>query len=107
MLNGIEYFEGTNNVAYVAVENKWPVIGLHTDIVYSLKGLIEESDKEAYKLERFTPHVTIGEHSLVGAGSVVTKDVPGGVLVYGNPARVIKPVSEIECKLGFEDLPYK
>ncbi len=32
--------------------------------------------------------VTIGEYALVGAGSVVTKDVPEYALVYGNPARV-------------------
>lgn len=32
--------------------------------------------------------VTIGEYALVGAGSVVTKDVPPYSLVYGNPARV-------------------
>ena len=32
--------------------------------------------------------VTIGEHAMVGAGSVVTKDVPPYSLVYGNPARV-------------------
>lgn len=34
--------------------------------------------------------VTIGENSLVGAGSVVTKDVPSNVVVAGNPARIIK-----------------
>lgn len=61
IVNGIKYFEGTNNVVYVAVGNRRPVIDLHTDIVYSLKGLIKEGDKELYKLERFTPHVTIGE----------------------------------------------
>lgn len=32
--------------------------------------------------------VTIGEHAMVGAGAVVTKDVPNHALVYGNPARV-------------------
>lgn len=36
--------------------------------------------------------VTIGRGSVVGAGSVVTKDVPAGVVVAGNPARVIRPV---------------
>ncbi|MCD6323492.1 MAG: N-acetyltransferase, partial [Desulfurococcales archaeon] len=32
--------------------------------------------------------VTIGEYAMVGAGAVVTKDVPPHALVYGNPARV-------------------
>jgi UDP-2-acetamido-3-amino-2,3-dideoxy-glucuronate N-acetyltransferase len=34
--------------------------------------------------------ITVGEQSLVGAGSVVTKDVPAFTVVAGNPARVIK-----------------
>jgi UDP-2-acetamido-3-amino-2,3-dideoxy-glucuronate N-acetyltransferase len=36
------------------------------------------------------PGVTIGARSMVGAGAVVTKDVPGDVVVAGNPARVIR-----------------
>lgn len=36
------------------------------------------------------PGITIGEKSIIGAGAVVTKDVPSGVFVAGNPARVIK-----------------
>lgn len=35
--------------------------------------------------------ITIGENALVGAGSVVTKDVPAGATVAGNPARIVKP----------------
>ena len=34
--------------------------------------------------------VTIGEHAIVGAGSVVTKDVPAHAIVAGNPARVLR-----------------
>jgi len=34
--------------------------------------------------------ITIGEGALVGAGSVVTKDVPAGAVVAGNPARILK-----------------
>lgn len=36
--------------------------------------------------------VTIGENAIVGAGSVVTKDVPANTIVAGNPARVIKKI---------------
>jgi UDP-2-acetamido-3-amino-2,3-dideoxy-glucuronate N-acetyltransferase len=37
------------------------------------------------------PGITIGEHAMVGAGAVVTHDVPDGMLVYGSPARIIGP----------------
>lgn len=38
--------------------------------------------------------VTIGERAIVGAGSVVTKDVPAGSIVAGNPARVVRTISK-------------
>ena len=37
--------------------------------------------------------VTIGENAIVGAGSVVTKDVPPNAIVAGNPARVLRTVA--------------
>ena len=51
------------------------------------------------------PLITIGENALVGAGSVVTADVPAGMLVAGNPARVIGPVDSLECPFGIV-IPY-
>jgi acetyltransferase-like isoleucine patch superfamily enzyme len=38
------------------------------------------------------PGVTIGENAMVGAGSVVTKDVESGVVVIGNPAKFVRNV---------------
>jgi acetyltransferase-like isoleucine patch superfamily enzyme len=48
------------------------------------------------------PFVTIGQRALVGAGSVVTQDVEAGVVVVGNPARVLKSIAEISCPLDIE-----
>ena len=45
------------------------------------------------------PGVTVGEYALVGAGSVVTKDVPPHAVVYGNPAQVHTTVDQIGCFL--------
>jgi len=42
------------------------------------------------------PGVTIGENALVGAGAVVVDDVPDNAVVVGNPARIIKHLSDIE-----------
>jgi maltose O-acetyltransferase len=40
------------------------------------------------------PGVTIGENTVVGAGSVVTRDLPAGVLAVGNPCRVLRAIPD-------------
>ena len=40
------------------------------------------------------PGVTIGDRAVIGAGSVVTKDVPAGVVAFGNPCRVVREITE-------------
>ena len=42
------------------------------------------------------PGVTIGRGSVVGAGSVVTKDVPEGVVAMGVPAKVVRPITDVD-----------
>lgn len=44
------------------------------------------------------PGVTIGDHAVVGAGSVITSDVPARTLVAGNPA---KPIRELSAEDGW------
>ena len=44
------------------------------------------------------PGITIGEYSLVGAGSVVTKDVPPYAVVIGNPARIVGYLNDPKLK---------
>ena len=44
------------------------------------------------------PAVEIGEEAFVGAGAVVTKDVPPRKVVVGNPARVLRDVPEDELR---------
>ena len=40
------------------------------------------------------PGVTIGDNVVIGAGSVVVKDIPSGVVAAGNPCRVIRPITD-------------
>ena len=47
--------------------------------------------------------ITIGEYAFIGAGAVVTKDVPPYALVYGNPARLKGWVCECGVKLQIEN----
>ena len=40
------------------------------------------------------PGVTIGDNSVIGAGAVVTRDIPANVVAFGVPCRVVRPISE-------------
>lgn len=52
------------------------------------------------------PFVTIGEYAVIGAGSVVTKDIPPYSVAYGNPARVRGKIKDIKCITGLTKKPY-
>jgi maltose O-acetyltransferase len=51
------------------------------------------------------PGVTIGENTVVGAGAVVTKDLPPGVVAYGNPARVAREIGQADRMQPPADVP--
>ena len=49
------------------------------------------------------PGVTIGDNSVIGAGSVVTKDIPANVVAVGNPCKVLREISERDREFFFKD----
>lgn len=49
------------------------------------------------------PGVTIGDNVVVGAGSVVTRDLPSDVVAVGSPCRVLRPVGERDRVYYFKD----
>lgn len=62
---------------------------------HSLKGPIVRKGAKIGANATLLPGVVIGENALVGAGSVVVRDVPAGAVVAGNPARLIRQVAEL------------
>lgn len=49
------------------------------------------------------PGITIGDNVVVGAGSVVTKDLPSNVVAVGNPCRILREVNEKDREFYFKD----
>ena len=53
------------------------------------------------------PGITIGDNVVIGAGSVVTKDIPSNVVAVGNPCRVLRQVSEHDREYYYNDKKIK
>lgn len=49
------------------------------------------------------PGVTIGENTVIGAGSVVTKDIPANSIAVGNPCRVMRAIDERDREYYYKD----
>ena len=49
------------------------------------------------------PGVSIGDNTVIGAGSIVTKDIPANVVAYGNPCRVIREIGEHDRQYYYRD----
>lgn len=49
------------------------------------------------------PGVTIGDNTVIGAGSVVTRDIPANVVAVGNPCRVLREIGEHDREFYFRD----
>ena len=49
------------------------------------------------------PGITIGDNSVIGAGSIVTKDIPANVVAVGNPCRVLREIGERDREFYYKD----
>ena len=49
------------------------------------------------------PDVTIGDHSAIGAGSIVTKDIPAKVIAFGFPCHVYRQITECDDTYYFRN----
>ena len=49
------------------------------------------------------PGVTIGDNSVIGAGSIVNKDIPANVVAVGNPCRILREIGEKDREFYFKD----
>lgn len=49
------------------------------------------------------PGVTVGDNTVIGAGSIVTKDIPSDVVAVGNPCRVLRPIGEKDRIYYYKD----
>ena len=77
---------------------KYPQVGAQ----YYIKTLVKEGASIGANATIVCGH-TIGKHAMIGAGTVVTKDVPDYTLVVGNPGKVVGWVSEAGKKLKFDE----
>ena len=66
-------------------------------------GLLKEMFTEIGAGALIMPGITIGDHVVVGAGSVVTKDLPSNVIAVGNPCRVLREIGDHEREYYFKD----
>lgn len=71
-----------------------------------VRGAIVEENVSIGGNVTILPGVRIGKNSLIGGGSVVTKNIPPNSVVCGNPGKVIKKINELKCPKNYFIKPY-
>ena len=70
--------------------------GLQTEGDWTVEQTLVKKGASIGSSSTILSHVTIGEKAIVGAGSVVTKNVPANTIVAGNPARLLRTIGKSE-----------
>lgn len=98
-INFNAYIEGTTEIGNFVKINGFSQVShgcFIGDYSYISQSVVLDSDvsigKGCYIFENSTllPNVKIGDNTIIGAGSVVTKDIPNDVVAYGNPCKVVR-----------------
>ncbi|NVM01964.1 MAG: hypothetical protein HWN67_06490 [Candidatus Helarchaeota archaeon] len=79
---------------------------LHPPCGKCIKGPVVEDYVIVGSIGVLLPRITVGKSAIIGALSLVTRDVPPETIVMGNPAKVVKNIRDIKCPLGIIDHPY-
>jgi acetyltransferase-like isoleucine patch superfamily enzyme len=69
--------------------------GLQTEADWKVERTLVKKGASIGSGSTILSNISIGENAIVGAGSVVTKDVPANSIVAGNPARLLRQIEEI------------
>ena len=91
-----QHMKAKGSNAIVDPRSKYPQVGK----AFYIKTLVKEGASLGANSTIVCGH-TIGRFAFVGAGAVVTKDIPDFALVVGNPARIVGWMSEAGVKLSF------
>lgn len=76
------------------------MIGPNVTVATAGHPILPELREKAYQ---FNMPVHIGENCWIGAGSVVTKDIPANLVAYGNPCRVAREINEHDREFYYKD----
>lgn len=74
------------------INDKYPTVTSAENKSWKLKKVLIKKGASIGSGSVVLGGVTIGENSLIGAGSVVTKDVPSNIVVAGNPAKIMSKI---------------
>jgi len=111
--NGVRVHTGVYICQYTVIEDEVflaPGVVLANDLhpvcAKCMKGPVIRRGAKVGAGAVLLPGVEIGEGAVVGAGAVVTKSIPPRSVAAGNPARVVKQVSQLKCRAGKKEQPY-